>query len=64
SFEDGNDCSETFTHAKFEELNVNLSRKTLKLVEQVLKDAGMKREDIEDVVLVGGSTRVTRLPTL
>ncbi|KAG9042543.1 ATPase with role in protein import into the ER [Tulasnella sp. UAMH 9824] len=62
SFEDGNDCSETVTHAKFEELNLNVSRKALKPVKQVLKDASMKREDIEDV-LVDGSTRRTCLPT-
>ncbi|KAG8917431.1 Endoplasmic reticulum chaperone BiP [Tulasnella sp. 417] len=41
---DGNDCSETIARAKFEELNLYLSRKTLKPVEQVLKDASMKRE--------------------
>ncbi|KAG8899574.1 ATPase with role in protein import into the ER, partial [Tulasnella sp. 417] len=61
--EDGNNCSETITHAKFEELDLYLSRKTLKPVEQVLKDASMKREDIEDVLLVGGSTPMTRLPS-
>ena len=49
SFEGGNDLSETLTRAKFEELNVDLFRKTLKPVEKVLKDAGMKKEDIDDV---------------
>ncbi|KIO20534.1 hypothetical protein M407DRAFT_29850 [Tulasnella calospora MUT 4182] len=39
---------------------LNLCRKTLKPVELVLKDASMKREDIEDVRLVGGSTRMAR----
>ena len=49
SFEDGNDFSETLTRAKFEELNMDLFRKTMKPVEQVLKDANLKREDINEV---------------
>ena len=49
SFEDGNDFSETLTRAKFEELNMDLFRKTMKLVEQVLKDVNVKREDINEV---------------
>ena len=49
SFEDGNDFSETLTRAKFEELNVDLFRKTMKPVEQVLKDANVKKEEIDEV---------------
>jgi len=49
SFEDGNDFSETLTRAKFEELNMDLFRKTMKPVEQVLKDAGLKKEDVHEV---------------
>jgi heat shock protein 5 len=49
SFENGNDFSETLTRAKFEEINMDLFRKTMKPVEQVLKDAGVKKEDISDV---------------
>ncbi|KAG8936119.1 ATPase with role in protein import into the ER [Tulasnella sp. 418] len=64
SFENGNDFSETLTRAKFEELNNDLFRKTLKPVEQVLKDSGMKKEDIDDVVLVGGSTRIPKVQSL
>jgi molecular chaperone DnaK (HSP70) len=41
--ENGNDFSETLTHAKFEELNIDLFRKTMKPVEQVLKDAKINR---------------------
>ncbi|KAI6148136.1 heat shock protein 70 family [Pisolithus tinctorius] len=61
SFEDGNDFSETLTRAKFEELNMDLFRKTMKPVEQVLKDANVKKEDIDEVVLVGGSTRIPKV---
>ncbi|KIO27786.1 hypothetical protein M407DRAFT_243248 [Tulasnella calospora MUT 4182] len=64
SFEGGNDFSETLTRAKFEEINNDLFRKTLKPVEQVLKDSGMKKEDIDDVVLVGGSTRIPKVQSL
>ncbi|KAI9512142.1 heat shock protein 70 [Russula earlei] len=64
SFEDGNDFSETLTRAKFEELNLDLFRKTMKPVEQVLKDAGVKKEDIDEVVLVGGSTRIPKVQQL
>ena len=49
SFEDGNDFSETLTRAKFEELNMDLFRKTMKPVEQVLKDANVKKEDVDEV---------------
>ena len=49
SFEGGNDFSETLTRAKFEEINMDLFRKTMKPVEQVLKDANLKKEDINEV---------------
>jgi len=61
SFEGGNDFSETLTRAKFEEINMDLFRKTLKPVEQVLKDAGVKKEDVNEIVLVGGSTRIPKV---
>ncbi len=40
---------QTLTRAKFEELNMDLFRKTMKPVEQVLKDAGVKKDEIDDV---------------
>ena len=55
SFENGNDFSETLTRAKFEELNIGLFRKTLKPVEQVLKDAGVKKDDVDEVKLIASS---------
>ncbi|KAF9529039.1 heat shock protein 70 [Crepidotus variabilis] len=64
SFEDGNDFTETLTRAKFEELNMDLFRKTMKPVEQVLKDANVKKEDVDEVVLVGGSTRIPKVQQL
>ncbi|KAI7010115.1 78 kDa glucose-regulated, partial [Hortaea werneckii] len=64
AFHDGNDFSETLTRAKFEELNNDLFKKTLKPVEQVLKDAKMKKSDIDDIVLVGGSTRIPKVQSM
>ncbi|KAG0342222.1 ATPase with role in protein import into the ER, partial [Podila minutissima] len=64
SFHNGNDFSETLTRAKFEELNMDLFRKTIKPVEQVLKDAGLEKNDIQDIVLVGGSTRIPKVISL
>ncbi|KAL4895048.1 heat shock protein 70 family [Aspergillus ambiguus] len=64
AFHDGNDFSETLTRAKFEELNMDLFKKTLKPVEQVLKDAKVKKSEINDIVLVGGSTRIPKVQSL
>jgi heat shock protein 5 len=49
SFFEGQDLDETLTRAKFEELNMDLFRKTMKPVEQVMKDAGVKKEAVDDV---------------
>ncbi|GIZ39863.1 hypothetical protein CKM354_000323000 [Cercospora kikuchii] len=64
AFHEGNDFSETLTRAKFEELNNDLFKKTLKPVEQVLKDAKLKKSDIDDIVLVGGSTRIPKVQAM
>ncbi|KAI8096587.1 heat shock 70 kDa protein [Halteromyces radiatus] len=64
SFYKGKDFSETLTRAKFEELNNDLFRKTLKPVEQVLKDAGYTKDQVDDIVLVGGSTRIPKVQKL
>jgi len=64
AFHEGNDFSETLTRAKFEELNNDLFKKTLKPVEQVLKDAKLTKKDIHDIVLVGGSTRIPKVQAL
>lgn len=61
---DGEDFSETLTRAKFEELNIDLFKKTMKPVSQVLKDAGLQKSDIAEVVLVGGSTRIPKVQSL
>ncbi|KAE9966858.1 hypothetical protein EG328_008587 [Venturia inaequalis] len=57
-FQKGKLLSETLTRAKFEALNKDLFLQTLEPVKQALKDAKMKISDIDDIVLVGGSTRI------
>lgn len=64
AFFDGKDFSETLTRAKFEELNMDLFKKTIKPVEQVLKDAKVKKDEVDDIVLVGGSTRIPKVVSL
>ena len=46
------------TRAKFEELVGDLVQKTLKPVEEALKDAKLSKSEIDDIVLVGGQTRM------
>ncbi|RKP05669.1 heat shock protein 70 family [Thamnocephalis sphaerospora] len=64
SLYDGIDFSETLTRAKFEELNNDLFKRTIKPVEQVLKDAGLKKDEVHEIVLVGGSTRIPKVQKL
>jgi len=61
---DGEDFSETLTRARFEELNNHHFKKTLAPVGQVLKDKGMKKSEIDEIVLVGGSTRIPKVQQL
>jgi molecular chaperone DnaK (HSP70) len=52
------------TRAQFEQLIEPVIQKTVAPVKQALADAKMKPEDIDEVVLVGGSTRIPRVRTL
>ena len=61
---DGQDFSEALTRAKFEELNLDLFRSTMKPVKQVLEDGGMKVGEIDEIILVGGSTRIPKIQQL
>ncbi|MGH0121290.1 UNVERIFIED_CONTAM: hypothetical protein FKN15_073616 [Acipenser sinensis] len=64
SFFEGEDFSETLTRAKFEELNMDLFRSTMKPVQKVLEDSDLKKADIDEIVLVGGSTRIPKIQQL
>ena len=60
----GVDFTTTISRAKFEELNLDLFKKTMVPVTQVLKDAGMSKKDIDEIVLVGGSTRIPKVQAM
>merc|ERR1719272_2550160 len=61
---DGTDLSETLTRARFEELCNDLFRKTLGPVEKVMQDGDMRKNQIDEMVLVGGSTRIPKVQQL
>ncbi|KAH9755201.1 Heat shock 70 kDa protein BIP1 [Citrus sinensis] len=61
---DGVDFSEPLTRARFEELNMDLFKKTMGPVKKALEDAGLKKTDIREIVLVGGSTRIPKIQQL
>jgi heat shock protein 5 len=64
SLMEGLDFSEKITRAKFEELNMDLFKGTLNPVQKVLEDSKMKKADIDEIVLVGGSTRIPKVQQL
>jgi len=61
SLHQGIDFSLPFSRAKFEEINNDLFKKTILPVKQVLKDANMEKIAVNQIVLVGGSTRIPRV---
>merc|ERR1719230_1125190 len=61
---DGVDFSETLTRARFEEINNDLFKNTLGPVKQVMEDSGLKKTQIDEIVLVGGSTRIPKIQQL
>jgi L1 cell adhesion molecule like protein len=61
---DGVDYNSTITRARFEELCMDIFRKTIEPVEKVLVDAKMDKGSIHEVVLVGGSTRIPKIQQL
>jgi heat shock protein 5 len=64
SIVEGFDFSEKITRAKFEELNMDLFKGTLTPVQKVLEDSKLKKSDIDEIVLVGGSTRIPKVQQL
>jgi len=61
---EGVDFSEVLTRARFEELNADLFKKTMGPVQQALDDSGFKKNQIDEIVLVGGSTRIPKVRQL
>jgi L1 cell adhesion molecule like protein len=51
----------TITRARFEEMCVDVFRRTMDPVEKVLKDAKISKGDVDEVILVGGTTRIPKV---
>ncbi|XP_047964880.1 heat shock cognate 70 kDa protein-like [Salvia hispanica] len=61
---EGIDLFFTASRAKFEELNMDLFDKCMELVEKCLSDAKMEKSSVDEVVLVGGSSRIPKVQQL
>ncbi|KAL2814735.1 Hsp70 protein-domain-containing protein [Aspergillus granulosus] len=61
---DGEDFNTSITRARFEDLNAKAFAGTLEPVQQVLKDSGLEKSQVDEIVLVGGSTRIPRIQKL
>jgi len=60
----GIDYNTTITRAKFEDMNMDYFRKCLAPVERVLRDSGISKGQVHEVVLVGGSTRIPKVQNM
>jgi len=58
---EGEDLNSSITRARFEDLCADYFRSCLKPVEKVLKDSGVGKGQVHEIVLVGGSTRIPRV---
>jgi len=61
---DGEDLNVVITRSKFEDLCMDLFKKCMPPLENVLKDAKMSKSQIDEVVLVGGSTRIPKIQSM
>ncbi|XP_060174311.1 heat shock cognate 70 kDa protein-like [Lycium barbarum] len=64
SLYEGINFNSTITRAKFEELNMELFKKCLDPVEKCLRNARMDKNNVHEIVLVGGSTRIPKVQQL
>lgn len=61
SFFDGIDFTASLTRARFEELCSDIFRRTIETVEKVILDAKISKSDIDEIILVGGTTRIPKI---
>lgn len=64
SLADGNDLNVTLTRAKFEQLCDSVFRRTIAPLDGLLRDAKLSKSEIDEIVMVGGSTRIPRIRQL
>jgi L1 cell adhesion molecule like protein len=60
----GTDFQASISRARFEEINATLFKSTMEPVDKVLKDAKMDKAKVDEIVLVGGSTRIPKIQSL
>merc|ERR1712107_53672 len=60
----GVDYNATVTRARFEDLNMDYFKKCMTPIEKVLKDAKLSKSQVDEIVLVGGSTRIPKVQSL
>ncbi|CAI0453775.1 unnamed protein product [Linum tenue] len=61
SLTEGMDLLEPLTRARFENLNLDLFERTLEVVKSTMEDAKVEKGQIDEIVLVGGSTRIPKI---
>jgi L1 cell adhesion molecule like protein len=61
---EGIDFSCTLSRARFEELNMDYFRNSMGPVEKVLRDSGVDKKNVHEIVLVGGSTRIPKVQSM
>ena len=61
---EGVDFNSTITRARFEDMNMDYFRKCMEPVEKVLRDAKLSKAQVDEIVLVGGSTRIPKVQEL
>ena len=64
SLAEGSDLNVTITRAKFEQLCDSVFRRTIAPLDRLLQDAKMSKSEIDEIVMVGGSTRIPRIRQL
>jgi len=61
---EGQDCSVVITRARFEEMGAELFKRAMGPVDRVLSDAKVSKDKVDEIVLVGGSTRIPKIQEL
>merc|ERR1712100_868441 len=61
---EGIDFNSTITRARFEEMNMDYFRKCMDPVEKVMRDAKISKGNVDESVLVGGSTRIPKIQSM
>merc|ERR1719321_2332930 len=64
SLYDGIDFNATITRARFEDMNMDYFKKCVAPIEKVLKDSQLSKSQINEIVLVGGSTRIPKIQSM